>query len=806
MRIFELEEAIGVLRRSSSENFNEPVLIILKSKTIGDDGASELARAVESSRLPRGSYIVLRKNGIRRHGAKVLARAVVSAQLPEDFMFSIAENEVDSSFLSQFVSSRRIYPKNFKLKIETTFLCSRGVQDFMSFLARNHDLPEGISFSLSYPVNFDVYQDYIRPPDSGLCNDLVIAIADLLRENWHLPEGFALSISGFAIDLVRVRVLRDALKQSRLPKDCALSFSDANIGDDGACIFADVMQEAQHLPEGVFLGFAYNNITVVGLSAFAQAIESNPDLPNRFSVSFSESMQQGDNLIRASDIEQFFSREFRDRYQIQYKDSRIYFEGSRLELNRFEEMGEEKIRAPRKPSKRSKPRTASSSMSSRRRQTPNRGFFADQIPEHYRISPNEITENEIIGEGGFGEVVHGMYGNQEVAIKRYKGDELPKKVAEEVGREVNIMIRLHHECLIRLLGVVLDENLPPKLVMEYMPGGSLYYFLHHGEEITEALQFQIANDMARGLAYLHDRNPSIIHSDLKSLNVLLDQYCRAKLADFGLSRLKKHVGTTSTLTSGADQVFGGTLRWMAPELFSRNTSKPTEASDVWAFGMILFELVTRELPFDSASDNEQIKDWIKEGDGENVPDDCPAGLGELMAACWRDRIDRPSADDLVRETEALLGEGVSEKSRMTSSSSGLFAKSSRSSGDSSSRRRNQSGSRSGSKSSSGRGSKQSRSRKSGYKSVSSEYDNQSQTSSGSKHSSSRSSKKTYSSKKSKGSQDRVSKQSHSPSGSKSGSKHRSKKSSRQLNSKFRSDYESSSSNNNNETPQYNPFG
>jgi len=128
---------------------------------------------------------------------------------------------------------------------------------------------------------------------------------------------------------------------------------------------------------------------------------------------------------------------------------------------------------------------------------------------------------------------------------------------------------------------------------------------------------------------------------------VLDQDFHAKWCDFGLAVLKLHT-TTTTKQEGGGAV--GTLRWMAPELFSRKTSSPSTAADIWALGMVYFELASGKVPFEQARDNEQIKDFIREATGEDVPEDCerqaPA-FGALMQRCWAERTARPSAADIV---------------------------------------------------------------------------------------------------------------------------------------------------------------
>lgn len=306
------------------------------------------------------------------------------------------------------------------------------------------------------------------------------------------------------------------------------------------------------------------------------------------------------------------------------------------------------------------------------KETPEPGTFdMKALDESLFIGESEIKIRREIGRGGFGVVYEGQYLHQAVAIKRYLGTQMPEKEMNEFRHEVRVMGDLRHECLVRLLGVLLTDNAAPGLVMEYGANGSLYGCLHSRQEMSWSLRFRIAEELGRGLAFLHAKN--IIHCDIKSLNAVLDRDMRAKWCDFGLAVLKLH--TSNTTKEGGDNDTVGTLRWMAPELFSRRTSTPSKLSDVWALGMVLFELASREVPFKDARNQAQIQSWIMSGEGEEVPVDCAQqspSFAALMSRCWAERNSRPTASEIACELENLsrnFSENTGKKASVSDESS-----------------------------------------------------------------------------------------------------------------------------------------
>ncbi|TKY65019.1 leucine-rich repeat receptor serine/threonine-protein kinase [Spatholobus suberectus] len=187
-----------------------------------------------------------------------------------------------------------------------------------------------------------------------------------------------------------------------------------------------------------------------------------------------------------------------------------------------------------------------------------------------------------LGQGSFGTVYKAMMPTGEVvAVKMLAPNS--KQGEKEFQTEVLLLGRLHHRNLVNLLGYCIDKG-QLMLVYEFMSNGSLENLLYGEEkELSWDERLQIAIDISHGIEYLHEGAvPPVIHRDLKSANILLDQSMRAKVSDFGLSKEEIFDGRNSGLK--------GTYGYMDPAYIS--TSKFTMKSDIYSFGIIIFELIT----------------------------------------------------------------------------------------------------------------------------------------------------------------------------------------------------------------------
>ncbi|KAL7136580.1 hypothetical protein ABFS83_10G039900 [Erythranthe nasuta] len=223
----------------------------------------------------------------------------------------------------------------------------------------------------------------------------------------------------------------------------------------------------------------------------------------------------------------------------------------------------------------------------------------------------EATKNfeKKIGSGGFGVVYYGILKDgREIAVKILTNDSFQGK--REFSNEVSLLSRIHHRNLVQFLGYCQEDG-KSILVYEFMHNGTLkehlYGPLTHGRVINWIKRLEIAEDSAKGIEYLHTGCvPSIIHRDLKTSNILLDKNTRAKVSDFGLSKLA--VDGASHVSS----IVRGTVGYLDPEYYI--SQQLTDKSDVYSFGVILLELISGQEAISNenfGSNCRNIVQWAK---------------------------------------------------------------------------------------------------------------------------------------------------------------------------------------------------
>jgi serine/threonine protein kinase len=281
---------------------------------------------------------------------------------------------------------------------------------------------------------------------------------------------------------------------------------------------------------------------------------------------------------------------------------------------------------------------------------------------------DKFSEEFFIGEGGFGKVYRGVLMDGKIVAIKCASIESAQGQGE-FRNELALLSRLHHRHLVGLEGFC-DEDGLQILVYEFMSNGDLHdNLLGKNRSTMNATQrLEVAVGIARGLDYLHSSaNPPVIHRDVKPSNVLLDDFMVAKLADFGISKISPelytHVSTRPL----------GTMGYMDPDYF--RTNRLTVASDVYAFGVVLLELVTGQRVFDtSRMDGINLNDWVRPrfADGgvrdivdERLGDEYDADLftilTEIGLSCSKsDRSERPSMKEVLNILEPHAAKAMKE--------------------------------------------------------------------------------------------------------------------------------------------------
>ncbi|KAH9691665.1 hypothetical protein KPL70_016180 [Citrus sinensis] len=264
--------------------------------------------------------------------------------------------------------------------------------------------------------------------------------------------------------------------------------------------------------------------------------------------------------------------------------------------------------------------------------------------EDWEIDRRLLKTGERIASGSCGDLYRGVYLGQDVAVKVLRSEHLNDTLEDEFVQEVAILREVQHRNVVRFIGA---STKSPHLciVTEYMPGGSLYDYLHKNHNVLKLPQLlRFAIDICKGMEYLHQRN--IIHRDLKTANLLMDTHNVVKVADFGVARFQNKGGVMTAET--------GTYRWMAPEVI--NHQPYDQKADVFSFAIVLWELVTAKVPYDSMTPL-QAALGVRQGLRPDLPENAHPKLIDLMQRCWDAVPDnRPSFSEIKLELEVLLQE------------------------------------------------------------------------------------------------------------------------------------------------------
>ncbi|XP_070537328.1 uncharacterized protein [Ptychodera flava] len=270
--------------------------------------------------------------------------------------------------------------------------------------------------------------------------------------------------------------------------------------------------------------------------------------------------------------------------------------------------------------------------------------------------PQELKRSDIkpiceLGEGKFGTVqkatlenLGGQLDTIEVAVKSLKLDS--ESYEAVFAKELKAITSLeHHPNVIALIGYVTDDD-PMLLVFEFAQNGDLLKYLrkNKGVGIKQDKLMNFILDVAKGMEYLSSK--SIIHRDLAARNVLVGETEICKIADFGLSR----IGETYVKLS-EDQI---PIYWTAPECLDQQEPTYNTKTDVWSFGIVMWEIMSFGKKPYAAGMKSRIKQYLESGNRLKQPDDCPDQVFDVMKKCWElDQNDRPSFRRLVVDVDSI---------------------------------------------------------------------------------------------------------------------------------------------------------
>ncbi|KAK9814855.1 hypothetical protein WJX73_000289 [Symbiochloris irregularis] len=295
----------------------------------------------------------------------------------------------------------------------------------------------------------------------------------------------------------------------------------------------------------------------------------------------------------------------------------------------------------------------------------------------WQVDYKDLDVQDQIGEGSFGRVYLAKWRETTVAVKVLAGaapspddgeeeQRQHRRLLDSLEKEASMMAQMRHPNVVLYLGLCLE---PPCVVTEYCARGSLSDVLKRAannstmaSQLDWSRRLNMALDAAKGMHYLHQSNPPVIHRDLKSPNLLVDRHWRVRVCDFNLSRVMEQTAVLSSMAASNP-------RWLAPEILGGRGY--TFSSDVYSFGIILWELITWRLPWHDCGPW-QVVALVTEGHQRpDVPTrEASRGTGfegydaycSLMRDCWaQEATDRPTFEEVIVRMRKLLEEELGRR-------------------------------------------------------------------------------------------------------------------------------------------------
>ncbi|RIA80459.1 kinase-like domain-containing protein [Glomus cerebriforme] len=270
-------------------------------------------------------------------------------------------------------------------------------------------------------------------------------------------------------------------------------------------------------------------------------------------------------------------------------------------------------------------------------------LFSDDDASEIKYEELEIGKK--LGSGGFKDCYAGKYKGEPVAIGELRVVNFSEADIKETKHEINVLKQLRHENIIQFIGVSTNSK-HLCIITELCEHGDMFDYMRKVPRPSFTQEVMFMHDIALGITYLHTRRPSIIHRDLKSMNILISSNLRAKINDFGLARIRPKANASMHTQCG-------TPNWQAPEFWTPNPSY-TEKVDVYAAGLIFWEILTwgeAGYPYQNYSEHqlyEAVRDKNVRPPIDNLRKNYPTTLLELVQDMWqKNPKERPSMSYVV---------------------------------------------------------------------------------------------------------------------------------------------------------------
>ncbi|KAG0250290.1 hypothetical protein DFQ27_009474, partial [Actinomortierella ambigua] len=292
----------------------------------------------------------------------------------------------------------------------------------------------------------------------------------------------------------------------------------------------------------------------------------------------------------------------------------------------------------------------------------------ENLPTRSTLSTSSFVLGDLIASSNIGFLYRSQYIKMPCVARKLhiSMSQFQQRVIQD---EIGLAQRLRHLNLIQFYETYERQGCI-YFIIELADKGSLADVIQSGTLLSWPTRFRLADDITRGLQYLHYKD--VLHDHLKSTNVLLTKHMDVKLADFGLQALRSASadGTNTSYALSSPALVHGNLRWMAPELLFSERPRYTTKSDMYALGMVMWEMAAMcTLPFRTMSNNHVVAQAIHNGEREQLPEQTPVIYQHWVDLCWeQDPSDRPAAHEVM-----IVDDGSSERQGATIPDSSWYA-------------------------------------------------------------------------------------------------------------------------------------